>query len=320
MFRSPLRLQVRARRGFTLIELLVVIAIIAILIALLLPAVQAARTAARRTQNRNNLKQLGLALHMYHDANRTFPPGWVGVQNGQQYWNGGNGWCWATLVLPYIEQNNIYRKLNLLDSVTAAENNAIYVANPLQGLFRNPNDVGPETFVISTSSTPGPATPICTLPTSNYVGNWGTTDADNCYALPVGAACVGNGVFYLNSRVRLRDITDGTSQTFMIGQHLTEAQPTLSYGGDTFAWFSTWVGVVPNAQSSISRVLGVADHVPNDPAHHQDDFSGIYDPGAFFCYCDGSVGFISENMDKAAYQSMATIQGGEAPANGTGGD
>jgi prepilin-type N-terminal cleavage/methylation domain-containing protein len=316
MFRKQTRSAIRIRRGFTLIELLVVIAIIAILISLLLPAVQAARNAARRTQNRNNLKQLGLALHNYHDVTRSFPPGWIGVTNGLQDWNGGNGWCWATLVLPFMEQTNMYKKLNLLASVTSPANNAVYLANTLQGSFRNPNDVGPETFTIMTPSVPGPATPICVLPTSNYVGNWGTTDADNVYALPPGAPAIGNGVFYLNSRVRLRDITDGTSQTFLIGQHKTEAKPSLSFGGDTFAWFSTWVGVVPNAESSISRVLGVADHVPNDPAHHQDDFSGIYDPGAHFCFCDGSVNFISENMDKAVFQSMATIQGGEAPANG----
>jgi prepilin-type N-terminal cleavage/methylation domain-containing protein len=307
---------IRSRRGFTLIELLVVIAIIAVLIALLLPAVQAARNAARRTQNRNNLKQIGLALHNYHDLHRTFPPGWIGVTNGLQDWNGATGWCWATLILPLMEQGNMYNQLNLRASVTSPANNAIYLANTLQGNFRNPNDIGPATFTINTPSAPGPATPICMLPTSNYVGNWGSTDADNCYSLTVGQPCVGNGVFYLNSRVRLRDVTDGTSQTFMVGQHKTEAQPSASFGGDTFAWFSTWVGVVPNAESSISRVLGVADHVPNDPAHHQDDFSGIYDPGAHFCFCDGSVAFISENMDKSVFQSMATIQGGEAPTNG----
>jgi len=303
----------QSRRGFTLIELLVVIAIISILIALLLPAVQQARTAARRAQNRNNLKQIGLALHNYHDVNLTFPSGWIGVTNGQQDWNGATGWCWATMILPFLEQDNLFHQLNLRTSVTDPANNAIYTKNTLQAIFRNPNDTGPETFTIMTPSTPGPATPICLLPTSNYVGNWGSTDADNCYSLSVGQPCVGNGVFYLNSRIRLRDITDGSSQTFLVGQHKTEAKPSLSFGGDTFAWFSTWVGVVPNAESSISRVLGVADHVPNDPAHHQDDFSGIYDPGAFFSFCDGSVGFISENMDKGTFQSMATIQGGEPP-------
>ncbi|HET6328366.1 MAG TPA: DUF1559 domain-containing protein, partial [Planctomycetaceae bacterium] len=148
MFRKPTQSALRAPRGFTLIELLVVIAIIATLIALLLPAVQAARTAARRTQNRNNLKQLGLALHNYHDIHRSFPPGWIGVTNGLQDWNGGNGWCWATLILPFIEQQNMYNKLNLRASVISPANNAVYVANTLQANFRNPNDIGPETFTI----------------------------------------------------------------------------------------------------------------------------------------------------------------------------
>src|SRR5262249_824597 len=148
---------------------------------------------------------------------------------------------------PHLEQMNMYKKLNLRVSVIDPANNAVYLASTLQATFRNPNDIGPEKFTIMTPSSPGPATAICELPTSNYVGNWGTTDADKIYALPPGARAVGNGVFYLNSRVRLRDITDGTSQTFLLGQHKTEEKPSLSFGGDTFAWFSTWVGVVPNA-------------------------------------------------------------------------
>jgi prepilin-type N-terminal cleavage/methylation domain-containing protein len=299
------------RSAFTLIELLVVIAIIAILVSLLLPAVQSARAAARRTQNRSNLKQIGLALHNYHDIHRTLPPGWIGVTGTQMDVNGPNGWCWAALALPFLEQENVYRKFNVSLSITDPTNSATYLKNPLQALFRNPNDIGPEKFTIMTPSDPGPATPICDLPTSNYVGNFGTIDADDCLEYLPGQQCVGNGVFYHNSRIRFRDVTDGTSQTFLIGQHRTDANPSLSFGGDTFAWFSTWVGVVPNAEARISRVLGVADHLPNDPAHHQDDFSGIYDNGAHFCMCDGSVIFINETMDKTAFQSLATKDGGE---------
>jgi prepilin-type processing-associated H-X9-DG protein len=251
-------------------------------------------------------------LHNYHDVNRTFPPGWIGVTNGQMDWNGPSGWCWATFILPFLEQGNLYNQLSFSLPILDPSNSAIYLQSTLQAQFRNPNDIGPEIFMITTPSVPGPAVPIANLPTSNYVGNWGTTDADNCYSYPVGVQCVGNGVFYHNSRVRLRDVTDGTSCTFLVGQHKTEQNPSLSYGGDTFAWFSTWVGVAPNAESSISRVVGVADHVPNDPAHHQDDFSGIYDSGAHFCFCDGSVSFISENINKATFQSFATIQGGES--------
>jgi hypothetical protein len=246
----------------------------------------------------------------------TLPPGWIGVTAGRMDINGQSGWCWAAMILPQLEQQNIFRQMSFLRPITDPANSAVYLKNKLHAQFRNPNDTGPEKFTIMTPSVPGPATPICDLPTSNYVGNWGTTDADDCYSLVVGQQCIGNGVFYHNSRIRLRDITDGTSQTFMVGQHKTEENPSLSFGGDTFAWFSTWVGVVPNAEASISRVLGVADHVPNDPAHHQDDFSGIYDSGAHFCYCDGSVSFISEYIDKAMFQALATRDKGDIVSMG----
>jgi prepilin-type N-terminal cleavage/methylation domain-containing protein len=94
------------RIGFTLIELLVVIAVIAILVGLLLSAVQAARMAARRTQNRNNLKQIALALHNYHDTNQVFPPGFIGVTNGLPDMDGLNGWCWAAMILPYLNKTS----------------------------------------------------------------------------------------------------------------------------------------------------------------------------------------------------------------------
>lgn len=101
------------RRGFTLIELLVVIAIIAVLIALLLPAVQQAQEAARRTQCKNNIKQLGLALHNYHDVYRTFPTGWIAVENGRHNAHEGlNGAGWGSMILPYLDQAPLYQKFN----------------------------------------------------------------------------------------------------------------------------------------------------------------------------------------------------------------
>ena len=100
------------RRGLTLIELLVVIAIIAILIVLLLPAVQQAREAARRTSCRNNLKQIGLAIHNYHDAHRTFPPGGITIGGWQDSLNGST---WSVAILPYLDQATLYRRYSFAD-------------------------------------------------------------------------------------------------------------------------------------------------------------------------------------------------------------
>src|SRR5580698_2598721 len=124
------------RAGFTLIELLVVIAIISTLVALLLPAVQAARESARRIQCVNNLKQIGLAFHNYADTNHCFPPAYIqgsGVTTGVSYgvsypdggYNGLSGWGWGALILPYIEQGNLYKKLNINLPCWATENTTV---------------------------------------------------------------------------------------------------------------------------------------------------------------------------------------------------
>src|SRR3954470_23928311 len=118
------------RRGFTLIELLVVIAIIGVLVALLLPAVQAAREAARRSQCVNNLKQIGLGLHGYHDAVGAFPPGYISAQvPGSNPLTGGDdigaGWAWGSMILPQIEQDSLFHAINFSLSVAPAANNTV---------------------------------------------------------------------------------------------------------------------------------------------------------------------------------------------------
>ena len=122
--------------------------------------------------------------------------------------------------------------------------------------------------------------------------------------LPVmsDGTCKGSGMFYHNSKVRIADVTDGTTNVYMIGERKTV--PKLN-------WFSSWPGMIAEGEEAFQRVCGSSDHVPNDPATHFDDFSSHHVGGAQFCLGDGSVRFISENIDHRLYQSLATIQGGE---------
>ncbi len=293
------------RRGFTLIELLVVIAIIGILVALLLPAVQQAREAARRTQCRNNLKQIGLALHNYHDAFLMFPPGYVAVGTGPHpAHDGTNGAGWGTMILPQLEQANLYDQFNPNLSIADPANDA-FRQRPL-AVFRCPSDRQPDLWDIKHED--GSGTVLARLPIANYVGIFGTEAVDGCENAPGTAPvksdgqCVGDGAFYHNSSVRLRQIADGSSQTLIVGERRTD-----KFKG----WFTTWVGMVPEGEEAFVRVLGSLDHVPNDPVAHFDDFSSHHTGGAHFVLGDGHVQFISDSMDRALYQSLGTINGGE---------
>lgn len=277
------------QRGFTLIELLVVIAIIAILVALLLPAVQQAREAARRTQCKNNLKQLGIAMHNYHDTYKVFPMGWIGVEAGVADVEGGSGFGWATHLLPFCDQAPIYNQFDFnLDITDAAHTDAILFDI---NVHRCPSDNGPTSWTIQDDATG--TIDLATLATANYVGSFGTTEIDECETTPAGSNCEGDGFFGQNSSLRIRDIKDGTSNTLMLGERKSDINASPQ-------WMSTWVGSVPGGQEHLARFLGVADHTPNHPNSHFEDYSSRHEGGAQFCLGDGSVRFVSEAIDSNA--------------------
>lgn len=287
-----------ARSAFTLIELLVVIAIIAILIALLLPAVQQAREAARRSTCKNNLKQIGLALHNYHETHNVFPSGWIGVDSGLPDVEGGNGFGWAAMLLPMLDQAPLYKQLDTSASVIATSNAT--ARTTMLPMFRCPSDPSPESWDIGEEG--NPTNILANLPSANYVGNFGTDELDDCESVAPGSSCISNGTFYHNSSVRIRDIVDGTSNTYMTGERRTDTN---------LGWHSTWVGVVPEGEEAFARILAAADHGPNDPTSHFDDFGSRHVGGTHFLFGDGRVRFVGENINLGVYQSLATISAGE---------
>lgn len=280
------------RRGFTLVELLVVIAIVGILVALLLPAVQAAREAARRASCKNNLKQIGVALHHYHDAHGRLPPGWMGWEpaTGAAWAEGVPGWGWAAYLLPMIEQQPLAESLRYTVPILDPQH---YEQRLTQvHTYVCPSDPAAATFPLPEEGNPGNV--LTWLAAANYIGVFGTTELHDCEGLAIGCECEGDGVFYHMSRTRFRDITDGLSQTLMIGERASKRL------------YSTWVGVVPGAEEAFQRVLGVADHRPNHPDNHEDDFTSAHPVGAHFLMGDGAVQLINDSIDEDVFRALAT--------------
>ncbi|RCS52650.1 DUF1559 domain-containing protein [Bremerella cremea] len=301
-----------SRKGFTLVELLVVIAIIGVLIALLLPAVQQAREAARRISCFNNLKQLGLAMHNYHDTFGSFPSGYIATNTDHKtpLATGNPGWGWASLILPQMEQRNLADSINFRLSILDPSNQA--ARTTLMQAYSCPSDRAPEVFHIHDES----ENELTELASANYVGCFGTTEIDVCEGLASGQKCMGTGMLDHNGRYGMKDVIDGTSNTMMIGER---ASPLYS----DHVELSTWVGAVSGGEEAAVRILGIADHPPNSQYHqhngssgghehqHLDDFGSRHPAGTNFVFADGSVHLITETIDVAVYQALATRAGGE---------
>ncbi|MEW4528858.1 DUF1559 domain-containing protein [Maioricimonas sp. JC845] len=294
------RIRPQARVGFTLIELLVVIAIIAILIALLLPAVQQAREAARRTQCKNNLKQIGLALHNYHDVHRTFPPGQIfrGPTGGTARADRAPGWSYSAFILPYIDQAPLYNsftfELPMHDPSNVGQLKTVLPA------FLCPSDATKDSHEQNPSSTTTFPLPAPGIASNSYVVNGGSFNGSlNGHNSPPERA---NGVLNRDSKVRIRDITDGTSNTIMVGETITWR---VQNNGNTFGWdpqlYGRWHGPTCCADSGLHAIRqGNQKLNPPQLASNvvkREGFSSLHEGGAQFTMADGSVRFISENID-----------------------
>jgi prepilin-type N-terminal cleavage/methylation domain-containing protein len=323
-----------SRRGFTLIELLVVIAIIAVLIALLLPAVQQAREAARRTQCRNNLKQLGLALHNYHDNFFVFPMGFSDIVAGNSERHGA-GWSWGTMLLPHLDQAPLYNQFNFNSTPYAVQTlggqavqNQQLVGTPLT-VFSCPSDTKPAAVAnnggaANTAAGQGTAAAA----TSSYMGSRGSFNGAFCAesgtAITVDAR--NNGLLIVNGSRRMRDITDGTSNVFAIGEVrwiplITDINGVANVGSvRQYIYGNVTTGGGPRCTNNGSNNNGPDLHLraahqklngPTiDASNQHRNFHSEHVGGAHFLMGDGSVRFVSENIDNTATGYSAAVVNG----------
>jgi prepilin-type N-terminal cleavage/methylation domain-containing protein/prepilin-type processing-associated H-X9-DG protein len=315
----------RKRLGFTLIELLVVIAIIAVLIALLVPAVQKVREAAARSQCQNNLKQIGLALHGFHDTYKKFP---VGLMNDDN-----RSWGWGVCVLPWLEQAPLFNLLKAdtanfrmdipgggnnsfgsCDGVAATDVNNAAAGGSVKAvlsIFICPSDVWPNTGTGGTTSGIGKA---------NYLGNMGTDTSGGNWASwsnPNGGTM--NGILLQsndNSRTwntNMAMITDGTSNTVGVGEVTVNS---VSYGLTNTDRIPIWAGGQRDFQGqgrqhNYLRILDAAYPLNLKTGNADRCFGSQHTGGANFLLMDGSVRFISDGVNLSTYQALGSRNGGE---------
>jgi len=290
-----------ARRGFTLIELLVVIAIIGLLVALLLPAVQQAREAARRTQCKDALKQLSLALHNYHDTHSTLPPGYTYLPNfSTTPANNGAGFGWGAMILPFVEQTAVYQQFNWNAALYDASN--ITAREHKLAVFLCPNDaISDGGFVLM-----GPDPERYAM--ASYVANFGPPDLDDTQEQR-------SGMFSRNSKTRFGDVTDGLSNTLLLGERENGPFRKGVPHGVHITYETNWAGSVRDwddpADDHGHMILFQTGHVPNDSFSDDRDVSAPHVGYANFALGDGSVRAFSENMDFGIYQNLSTKAGGE---------
>lgn len=295
----------RSQRGFTFVELIVVFALIAILVALLLPAVQQAREAARRTQCRNQLKQIGLALHGYSAMHRILPPGWVATREQTAFPTGNSGFGWATFLLPHLDQIPLMEIIDFKQPLSAPSNHRA-VAIILSTYFC-PSSGAPAHVLLSTDSG------RVEYGSNGYAAMFGKTSVLACGTAAPGefpvtnaGQCLGDGAFYHNSNTTLDDILDGLTDTLLIGERSRHKNRPLEEKA------GIWAGSIPGDLFGPARVVAATDLDINlQQSAEPTGFSSNHTGGAMFTLGDGSVRFLSQNISRPVLHGISTIAGEE---------
>jgi len=289
-------------QGFTLIELLVVIAIIGMLVGLLLPAVQAAREAARRMSCSNNLRQVGLAIQNYHSAHKRLPPGYLSTFDavGNEY---GPGWGWGAMILGELEQSSLMRQISFGLPIEHPSN--LTARTSLVSSFLCPSDTVTTPWNAGTRDSMGnPVSTICQVAASNYAGVFGIRE-------PIGD---GDGVLYRNSRLGMKDVTDGTSSTMIVGERSQRWGEATWTGAVTGALLFPPLNspALPHIEPSSSMVLGhTFEGAPNSQDLELNNFSSLHSAGGHMLFVDGHMQFISASTDKLTFRALSTRAGAE---------
>jgi prepilin-type N-terminal cleavage/methylation domain-containing protein len=318
------------RSAFTLVELLVVIAIIGTLVGLLLPAVQSAREAARRTSCTNNLKQTGLALHNFHDARRYFPSAFTsGSAPGNVGWRTLTtttpsyfepGWSFFAFILPYTEESTLFSQLDLSLPIMHSRNDVARSDAAVVKLYVCPGDNGPRLIDVldygessSARALSGAGTVIARAPVSSYAGVLGTNDHEHNGAF--------NGTFFRNSRIRIGQITDGTSKTICIGERMSRMAEATWLGSITRSdvvhaegWWQQ-LGYSHRSENyrptNVHTTCHIQSSKPNQPNNSPSGFFSPHPGTCNFLNADASVRPIADDVDLATFQFLATRAGGE---------
>jgi prepilin-type N-terminal cleavage/methylation domain-containing protein len=321
----------KQRNGFTLVELLVVIAIIGVLVALLLPAIQAAREAARRTQCLNQIRQLGIACHNYHDTNKRLPPASDAIPAPPAVSKKATGMSWLALLLPHLENQNLRNLVDqtahwnagvnqvaretvvpLFNCPTAGADLSMYLRGPgeIQETARTAlrtHYVG----IMGAKSTCIAADASTKFPETGYtmvIRNDGT-------GTNTSGGMADNGMIVFNSKIRLKDVSDGTSNTMMMGEYSWESGPgrawiigtldhnTFGAGGANHGWIYASVNVMWPMHTAFREEPGQtwSGYLGNDVS-----LGSMHQGGAHVGMGDGSARFLNEDMELSALKALAT--------------